>query len=43
VEYDSHGNKTYYETTGYWYKAEYDSQGNLIYSENSLGNITDNR
>ena len=37
-EYDSNGNKIYYEDSyGFWIKKEYDSNGNRIYLENSYG------
>jgi hypothetical protein len=38
------GNDIYHEVSdGRWRKHEYNSDGNIIYSENSEGNIIDNR
>jgi hypothetical protein len=42
-EYDSQGNRIYFEKSGYWSKWEYDSQGHRIYFETSNGIIEDNR
>ena len=42
-EYDSRGNRIYFEKSGYWSKWEYDSQGHRIYFETSNGIIEDNR
>jgi hypothetical protein len=41
---DKNGNPIYYEySNGFWVKREYDSKGNLIYHEDSIGAIIDNR
>jgi hypothetical protein len=41
---DKNGKVIYCEySNGFWYKSRFDSNGNLIYSEDSYGNIVDNR
>ena len=42
--FNKNGYEIYYETSnGFWKKSEYDDNGNRIYSENSYGEIIDNR